>query len=425
MLEQLDVKKADISELRNLTNSDLKKLSREERGYVISKVVRIEKTDRGWKVPSQTGGGFYYVRFNGHNPKCDCPDCRLTKQKCKHIYAVEFYIKQEIDEEGKITQTKGVKVTYSQKWKAYDNAQTNERLFFIRLLSDLCSSIEQPDYEFGRPKIPLQDMVFCSAMKVYSTFSLRRFMSDIKIAKEMGYLDKVPCFASIGHFFKKEELTPILKELIKLSATPLASVEKDFTIDSSGFSTSRFARYFDYKWGKQTKYRIWMKAHLLSGVKTNIVAGVEITEGHSNDSPQLAPLMRGVKERFDIKEVSCDRAYSSRENLKLIEDEGALPFIPFKKSVTGKRVKYPVWRKMYHYFLYKHEDFMEHYHKRSNAETVFHMIKTKFRDNLRSKDKTSQVNELLIKVLCHNICVVIQEINELGIKGEFVMEKVE
>lgn len=63
--------------------------------------------------------------------------------------------------------------------------------------------------------------------------------------------------------------------------------------------------------------------------------------------------------------------------------------------------------------------FLEHYHKRSNVETVFHMIKAKFRDNLRSKDKTAQINELLLKILCHNICVVIQEMFELGINPQF------
>lgn len=66
---------------------------------------------------------------------------------------------------------------------------------------------------------------------------------------------------------------------------------------------------------------------------------------------------------------------------------------------------------------------MSHYHKRSNSETVFHMIKTKFRDNLRSKSKTAQINELLCKIICHNLAVVIQEINELGIKGEFLTQQ--
>jgi len=51
------------------------------------------------------------------------------------------------------------------------------------------------------------------------------------------------------------------------------------------------------------------------------------------------------------------------------------------------------------------------------------MIKTKFRGDIRSKKQTAQFNEMLIKVLCHNICVVIQEVNELGVKAEFSLEQ--
>ncbi len=159
------------------------------------------------------------------------------------------------------------------------------------------------------------------------------------------------------------------------------------------------------------------------GVKTNIITSVNITDGHSHDSPQLASLVEETSKTFGVREVSCDRAYSSRKNLQLIEDVGAIPYIPFKSNVTGSRGHgSSAWKKMYHLFMYKHDEFMKAYHKRSNVETCFHMIKTKFRDNVRSKTKTAQINELLCKVLAHNICVVIQEINELGLKGEFVVE---
>lgn len=408
------------------TTKTLKQMTREERGMEIVKRFRIIKSPVGWRVPSQSrkgAGNYYIVNFNGHEPKCNCPDCLLRKQKCKHIFAVEFYIKQQIDEEGKITETRGVKVTYSQKWKAYDNAQTNEKLLFMKLLRDLCGYVEQPEYKFGRPKLPLSDMIFSSALKIYSTFSLRRFMSDVKIAKEMQLLDTVPCYSSIGHFLQRGDMTDTIKKLIVISSSALREVEKDFAVDSSGFATSRFARYFNYKWGRESEYRIWLKAHVMSGVKTNIVTSVEITEGTSNDSPQLPRLVQETAKHFEVSEVACDRAYSSKDNLKLIEDVGAVPYIPFKKNVTGKRAGNSIWKKMYHYFIYKHEEFLEHYHKRSNAETIFHMVKTKFKDNLRSKDLTSQINELLLKFLCHNICVVIQEMNELGVKGEFIVEE--
>ena len=62
------------------------------------------------------------------------------------------------------------------------------------------------------------------------------------------------------------------------------------------------------------------------------------------------------------------------------------------------------------------------HHKRSNVETVFQMIKSKFGEGLRSKTETAQVNEALCKVLCHNLCVVIQSRYELNITPEFMSE---
>lgn len=411
--------------MEQVLKTNWKQLSREERGKLLAKSTRIVKTAEGcWRVTSQTNTSRQYlVRFLRNEPKCSCPDCELRHKKCKHIYAVEFYIKQEIDQEGKITQTKGVKISYSQDWKAYNNAQTNEKLVFLKLLRELCDFVEQPQYKFGRPNLAYSDMIFGSALKVYSTFSLRRFMSDMKIAKEMNLVDNVPSFMTISNYMNDEKVTEILKQLISISASPLKEVETDFAVDSSGFSTSRFARWFDYKYGRERTHRIWLKAHLISGVKTNIVTGCEITEGEVNDSPSLPRLVEETAKTFRVGEVSGDKAYSSRKNLQAIEDVGAVPFIPFKSNVRGKRAGYGIWKKMYHYFIYKHDEFLEHYHKRSNAETIFHSIKTKFKDNLRSRTKVSQVNELLLKVLCYNITVVIQEISTLGIKSEFIVEE--
>lgn len=51
------------------------------------------------------------------------------------------------------------------------------------------------------------------------------------------------------------------------------------------------------------------------------------------------------------------------------------------------------------------------------------MIKAKFGDSLRSKTETAQINEALCKVLCHNLCCLIQSMFELNIKPEFWAEE--
>ena len=68
---------------------------------------------------------------------------------------------------------------------------------------------------------------------------------------------------------------------------------------------------------------------------------------------------------------------------------------------------------MYHYFAFNRREFLAHYHKRSNVETTFSIIKGKFGASLRSKSDTGQVNEVLCKVLCHNVCVLVQAMHEL------------
>lgn len=78
-----------------------------------------------------------------------------------------------------------------------------------------------------------------------------------------------------------------------------------------------------------------------------------------------------------------------------------------------------LWSKMFAYFCGRRDEFMQHYHKRSNVESTFSAIKAKFRDNVRSKTDTAMVNEVLCKVICHNVCCVIQETHELGIDPVF------
>ncbi len=401
-----------VAEGKNLTDRQL-------RGLQIAKTCRIRKSSSGWIVPSQSGSGSYIVKLDKHEPSCTCPDCELRRKKCKHIWAVEFHIKQIIDSEGNSTTTKAVKITYTQDWSAYDQAQTQQKELFMKLLNDLCGQIQQPTYSFGRPKLPLSDMVFASALKVFTTFSLRRFTSDMKTAKELGYIGKVPHYSTVARYMENPDLTPILHELIKLSSLPLATIEQDFAVDSSGFSSSRFDRYFSFKYGRDKSHRVWIKAHLISGVRTNIVTGIELTEGNKGDCPQFKPLVDKTAKNFQISEVSADKAYSSRGNFELVASYGGTAFIPFKSNASGKARGSTLWRKMYHYFMLNREEFMEHYHKRSNVETTFHMIKSKFGDSLRSRKKVSQRNEVLLKILCHNIVVLIHEMYELGIETNF------
>jgi transposase len=160
--------------------------------------------------------------------------------------------------------------------------------------------------------------------------------------------------------------------------------------------------------------------------ETNIVTSVEVSDGYSNDYHHFKPLVNRTAEiGFNMKEISADKAYLGAENMLTTLRHGAIPFIPFKTNSVGHSrgsygPKSQLWTRMFHFYNLHREEFLAHYHKRSNIESVFHMIKSKFGQRLRSKSLTAQVNEALCKVLCHNLCVVIQSVHELGIEATFL-----
>ena len=226
--------------------------------------------------------------------------------------------------------------TYPQKWPEYNAAQRTEKGNFLKLLHGLCLGIVEPPQTRGRPRLSYADMVFTCAFKVYTGLSGRRFGGDLEEALAKGYMSKTPHFNSIYNAFDKPGLTPLLRELIAVTSLPLKTVEADFAVDSTGISNNRFVRWFNVKHGKELDYSDWIKLHLMSGVVTNVVTSVEISGRHEHDTNFFKPLVDSTAQNFAIKEVSADKAYSSRDNLHVVVAHGATPFIPFKSNATGE-----------------------------------------------------------------------------------------
>jgi transposase len=312
-------------------------------------------------------------------------------------------------------------ILYTQNWPAYNQAQTTEFSMFqdilIEILDNLIETHQQ--HRRGRPSNDFKEMIFCCVMRSYYGKSSRRSVSFLDYALVKGYISKKPHFNTVLNYYKDDSITPILKYLIEQSATPMKDVELDFTVDSSGFSTSLYGRWLDVRIQSRRKKRIFKKAHVTSGVKTNIITAIEATPGYYADSPQFPKLVRITSKNFDMREVSADKAYSSRKNLQTVAQLGAVPYIPFKSNATGRSRGHLIWGRMKKYYDRYQDHFMMYYHKRSNAESVFNMMKRKFGTHLYSKSKVGQTNEILCKALAHNICVLIQEYHENDLKRDY------
>ncbi|HTQ38285.1 MAG TPA: transposase [Pirellulales bacterium] len=394
---------------------------REQRGLMIAASCRIKKRGQVWLVPSQAvNGKKYTVSLDSEQPHCTCPDHETRGCLCKHIYAARIVYEREYSDDGvMMTETESLTIqttrkTYPQNWTAYNTAQTGEKATLQVLLHELCSGIPQPKAGIGPPRLPIGDAIFVACFKVYSMLSGRRCISDLCDAQAKGYIRRVPHFNSIFNVFDAPGTGTILTRLIAQSAAPLAALESKFAVDSSGFSGCKFDRWYDYRWGGEIKeMRSWVKCHAMIGCLTNVVTACEVLDKESADSPMLKPLMNETAKQFKIGDLCADAAYLSENNLQSIADIGGSGFIAFKRNSTASRPG--VWNKSFHLFNLHREEFLARYHQRSNIESTFSMIKRKFGDSVRSKGDLAMKNEVLAKVLCHNLCCLIQSMEEFGL----------
>lgn len=398
----------------------------------------VENPDGTWFVFSLTSPNKYKVILNGMDPKtgaqtrhsCTCPSFELNQDCCKHIRAVLSVRQQDETDrrQGKPPRDRipdGEPVvyprkTYKQDWPNYDLAQQVEESEFRRLLADLCGTLPPPATQKGtkggNATASLSDVIFASVYKIYSGKSGRRFATAMSEARESGYVSRALHHSTIARCLESEETTPILTGLIEASALPFKAIEKEFAVDSSGFSACKFDRWYDAKYGRMHAEHSWVKAHVMTGTTTQAVTSVIIEEAYSGDAPNFPPLVKATAKGFTVKQVSGDKAYSTVDNFQAVEDVGGTGYLAFKLNTTG--AVGGVYERMYHLFCLNKEDYLAHYHRRSNVESVFSAVKRLFGDSVRSKNERAMRNEVLGKLLAYNITLLVHAIYELRLEPQ-------
>jgi hypothetical protein len=96
---------------------------------------------------------------------------------------------------------------------------------------------------------------------------------------------------------------------------------------------------------------------------------------------------------------------------------GLETYIAFKRTSSSTPKGSRTWKEMYEFFRRNPEAYDLHYHQRSNVETTFHMPKQRFGHFTRHF--TTNQNEIKTRILCHNLCILIQEPAERGILRHF------
>lgn len=315
--------------------------------------------------------------------------------------------------------------SYPQDWKAYDAAKTTEDQVFRKLLIELLGTVQEENKTgAGRKGYSRAEKIFFLAIKQYYKSDLRKTTSILKTLVEYGIIPKAPSYSSICNFYNEEAITKLLEDLIFLAALPVASIEETMAIDSTGFGLRKYQSWNTHKWGKSDgKAHEWRKLHATVGCTTNIFLTTFITENNSHDTKGFDQAMKPQLKAFDFNQFVADKAYSARRILGVINELGMTPYIPFRSNalrINRGSGSNGTWKGAYDQYHNERALFDSKYHQRSNIETAFHMLKMRFGEKLASKNLTANKNEILTKILCHNLCVLAQESQERSINPDFI-----
>lgn len=313
-------------------------------------------------------------------------------------------------------------------WSAYNIAASREREFFEEMVGHLVQTVEEPPYSGrGRPPLSLRKTIEDLFHKVHDRRPSRQAMSDFSYHDLKGTREHhVPHFNTLTKYLRQESLTPILYGMLILTSHPMRDLETVAAVDASGFIARPPGHWNGVKHGsdnessdtqarRRRRLRRGRKVHLASGVKSNIIMAATITPINNSDHNELPELLDQTLAFFKIRELLGDNAYMSHKHYEMLADAGIIPFLDFNSNVKPPPLDGSMWSKMFHLYTYHEDVWKSHYFKRNNVETTFSMLKGHWGEVVLSRNPIGQTNEVLLKLIAHNIWVLNHQSAILGI----------
>jgi hypothetical protein len=414
---------------------------RSQRGLALARTQKDSiKTLIGTKylVPSATSNGSRYVVDIGKTETCSCLDWSKLgghdrPHRCKHLWAV-IYVTKLADGSELIVSEKPPepKKTYQRhnRWKTINACRTlipHLAPHFCELLVDGLGLRWRVPGENGRPGVPLRDVLLVALIRAVENLTAGEAVVQAARYWKLGLitLTQLPSYNTLLRVFAQPEHMVLLHRLLAGSALPLIGLEDTFAVDGTGFGSSVYDHHFRQKHGGEDGKRVptlrhrWLNAIIVFGVRTLAAVAAQVTDQHVGESPLMPELLRRVQANGGrVKEWLGDSAYLAWYNVLAVEEAGATPFYDWRDGVTGKTRPETIGR-LYRRFNDDQDLYWEHYGKRSLAESGMNSIKTRFGHSLRSRVPHAQYAELMLRLVAHNIAMLITAVQEMNVDPRY------
>ena len=176
-----------------------------------------------------------------------------------------------------------------------------------------------------------------------------------------------------------------------------------FAIDATGLESRHVsAHYVDRKGYRRFKRKKWPKLTAVAHTSTHLIAGVVVSQGPSQDSPQFPEAIRQAATHLHPDQVLADKGYDAEHNHRLCREELRIrsTIIPINKRNRGRK-----WPKSKYRRQMRRRFFKRQYAQRWQVESVFSRHKRRLGSALSGRSEATRRTEILFRVLTHNLMI--------------------
>jgi len=281
-------------------------------------------------------------------------------------------------------------------------------------------ALSEYSHQFSPRKFTQPQIFVCLVLKIFFKTDYRGIVAILNDCPDLCKtfnLSIIPHFTTLQKASKRLLCLNIADQLLE-STVRVTNEGKEIklaAIDSTGLEAGHTSRYFvrrkrskQLKSYEETYYRRWPKLAIACDCSNHMILSAITTRGPSVDINQFEKIMTPAINRYIIEHVLADAGYDSESNHRFARDTNNIrSTIPPKHGRPTTKPFLGKYRR-----LMQQEFDKEIFGQRWQVETVFSMIKRNQGEALLSKSDCAQNREMMLKVLTHNIAVILL-VNEL------------
>jgi len=274
-----------------------------------------------------------------------------------------------------------------------------------------------PEYSHRySPKVYTQPQLFaCLVLKTFFNTDYRgicRMLEDLTDLPALLGLAKVPHFSTLHKASKRLLSAPDIQRMLDVTVGRLKKQRRRVklaAIDSTGFQCGHASSYYTRRRTKDGKkavlYKHYAKLEAVVDCNTHLIVAAAACRGPKPDVNRFVPLLDQARKRVTPAKVLADAGYDSEPNHRHARETcGIRSFMP---ATYGRPSARPPTGKHRRHMRYRLNKDYGSYGQRWQVETVFSMIKRRFRAVVMARKPWSQRRELGLLVISHNVAVLL------------------